>query len=101
MLVSWAYIIGFYIGFSGWCLVVAGGLSFWLLRRNLSFRVWISLALSRLIDGNQLALKRRLLLNSVGGNQRLPIQFEIFQQNLAMSIRTRLLKLRHLLKINR
>ena len=92
-------LIGTKLGFIWWCLLFIGVTLFVAVKR---VRLSIGQMIHQLLICFELVTKRRLFfIRFASGNQGLPVQLEIFEQNLTPRIRSFLGQLRNLSKIRR
>lgn len=82
-LVSFSLLIGTSINFAAWCLITLAIVVMVIYRNNEHFRIRVQSTLKKFRF-----YERRHLFFNVAGHQGLPIQLEIFEQNLSMRIRT-------------
>lgn len=89
-------VIGTKIGFAWWCLLTIAAVSIIGFKRS---RLITRQMIRRAIIQTEIVFKTSLPLRIASGNQGLPIQLEIFEQNLATRIRTFLRQVGNLPKV--
>lgn len=89
------------ISFTVWCLLCLGlGIFYLEYKRNADFRAKTDVLIDRAADFAHSSIEKYNLAH-IAGNEGLPVQFEIFKQQQASSIRSFLRQFSDSLKIKR